>query len=88
VAEGVDALRALAAAVEAAAVHAGFAAEPKPFAAHLTLARVQPPANVRPLLAQVPPFAGTMRVGEVVLFRSHLGSGPPRYEAVERFALG
>jgi 2'-5' RNA ligase len=88
VAEGVDALRALAAEVERAAVRAGFAREPKAFAAHLTLARVQPPRDVRPVLAQVPPFGGTLCVGEVVLFRSHLGGGPPRYEAVERFALG
>jgi 2'-5' RNA ligase len=28
-----------------------------------------------------------MEVGEVVLFRSHLGAGPPRYEAIKRFDL-
>jgi 2'-5' RNA ligase len=26
--------------------------------------------------------------GELVLFRSHLGGGPPRYEAVRRVPLG
>ncbi len=81
-------LRALAAVVERAAVAAGFPAEPRPYAPHLTLARIQPPRDVRALIDSVPPFAGGMRVEEVVLFRSHLGGGPARYEAVERFALG
>ncbi|MDB4951922.1 MAG: 2,3-cyclic phosphodiesterase [Gemmatimonadetes bacterium] len=84
---GVDEMRALAARVERVAVDTGFAPERKPFSPHLTLARVQPPADVRPLLARVPPFGGAMRVRQVVLFRSMLGSGPPRYEPVERFAL-
>jgi 2'-5' RNA ligase len=88
VAEGADALRGLAGEVEQAAVRAGFAREPKPFAPHLTLARVQPPRDVRPVLAKVPPFAGRMDVEQVVLYRSQLGNGPPRYDAVERFTLG
>jgi len=34
-----------------------------------------------------PAFGGRMRVDSFVLFRSHLGGGPPRYEPLERFAL-
>ena len=84
---GVDALRALAARVEAAAVHAGFPPEPRPFAPHLTLARVQPPGDVRPVIAAVPPFGAEMRVDAVTLYRSTLGGGPPRYDVVESFPL-
>ncbi|HKP73958.1 MAG TPA: RNA 2',3'-cyclic phosphodiesterase [Longimicrobiaceae bacterium] len=83
---GGDALRALGASVEAAAVRAGFAPERKPFSPHLTLSRLDPPADVRAAL-DAPPFGGRMRVDEFVLFRSHLGGGPPRYEPLERFPL-
>jgi 2'-5' RNA ligase len=83
---GGDELRALGAAVEAAAVRAGYAPEPKPFSPHLTLSRLDPPADVRPALA-APPFGGRMRVDAFVLFRSHLGGAPPRYEPLERFPL-
>lgn len=87
VGEGAAPLRALAAEVEAAARRAGFPAEERPFAPHLTLARVQPPRDLRELLSRTPPFPGRMPVDAVVLFRSRLGGGPPRYEALERFPL-
>jgi RNA 2',3'-cyclic 3'-phosphodiesterase len=77
---GGDELRALASSVEAAAVRAGFAPEPKPFSPHLTLARIRPSADLRPLVEGAAPFGGWMRVDEFVLFRSHLGGGAPRYE--------
>lgn len=86
--EGADALRSLAAGVEAAAVRAGFTREEKPFRAHLTLARLQPPADVTPVIESVAPFDGRLAVDSVILYRSHLGGGPPRYDAVERFPLG
>lgn len=87
VAEGADALRTLAAEAETAARRAGFPAEERPFSPHLTLSRIQPPRDVRPLLERAPPFGERLRVEEVVLFRSHLGRGPARYEPVERFPL-
>jgi len=86
--EGADALRALAASVEAAAVRAGFAPEPKPFSPHLTLSRLDPPADLRRIIESAPSFTGRMRVDAFVLFRSHLGGGPPRYEPLDRFPLG
>jgi 2'-5' RNA ligase len=38
-------------------------------------------------IERVPPLDLRMRVEEVVIFRSHLGGGPARYEAIERFGL-
>lgn len=87
IAEGEAPLGALAAAVEEAACRAGFPAETRPFAAHLTLSRIRPAEDVRPLVERVPPFPERMEVDEVVLFRSHLGPSGARYEAVERFPL-
>ena len=84
---GADELRTLASSVEAAAVRAGFAPEPKPFSPHLTLARLRAPADVRPLVEDAAPFGGRMRVDAFVLFRSHLGGAAPRYEPLERFPL-
>lgn len=85
--EGADRLGALAAAAEDAARRAGFPAEERTFSAHLTLGRIRPAADVRPLVERVPPFRERVRVDGVVLFRSHLGAGGARYEAVERFPL-
>ncbi|HLL81065.1 MAG TPA: RNA 2',3'-cyclic phosphodiesterase [Longimicrobium sp.] len=85
--EGAAELKRVAALAEDAARHAGFPAEKKPFSPHLTIARLDPPRDVEAAVAAAPPFGGRMEVDGVVLFRSHLGSGPPRYEALQRFAL-
>lgn len=87
VADGLEPLGRLAEAAESAARRAGFLAERRPFRAHLTLSRLRDPADVRPLLRRLPPWDATMPVEEMVLFRSHLGGGPPRYEPVERYPL-
>jgi 2'-5' RNA ligase len=86
--EGVERMRDLARVAEAAARAAGFGAEEKSFKPHLTLSRIQPPRDVTGAIRRVPPLDLRMPVREVVVFRSHLGGGPARYEAVERFALG
>ena len=86
--EGVERLMALARIAEDAARAAGFAPEEKAFKPHLTLSRIQPPRDVTRAIGHVPPLDLRMRVEEVVVFRSHLGGGPARYEAVERFGLG
>lgn len=85
--EGVDRLQALARIAEDAARAAGFAAEEKSFKPHLTISRIQPPRNVTAEIERVPPLDLRMRVEEVVIFRSHLGGGPARYEVIERFGL-
>jgi 2'-5' RNA ligase len=85
--DGVERMKALARIAEDAARDAGFAAEEKSFKPHLTLSRIQPPRDVTRAIAGVPPLDLRMPVREVVVFRSHLGGGPARYEAVEPFAL-
>lgn len=89
--EGHEALEGLAAQVEAAMTGAGFPAEARPFAAHLTLGRVRDPRAARGLrdhLARraATPF-GRLRVGEVVLFRSRLSPAGPSYEPLESVSL-
>lgn len=86
--DGVERMKALARIAEDAARGAGFAPEEKPFKPHLTLSRIHPPRDVTRAIAGVPPLELRMPVRELVVFRSHLGGGPARYEAVERFALG
>jgi 2'-5' RNA ligase len=88
VTEGADRLRDLVAIAEDAARAAGFAPEGKPYTPHLTLSRLQPPRNVTDAIARVPALDVEMPVREIVVFRSHLGGGPARYEAIERVALG
>jgi 2'-5' RNA ligase len=78
----------LAAVVEACAQDAGFAADERPFQAHLTLSRLDPPADVGPLVAGAPPFRVVQRCDRIVLYESHLGAGPARYEALATVALG
>lgn len=86
--EGADRLRDLARIAEDAARAAGFAPESKSYRPHLTLSRIQPPRDVTRAIERVPPLDVGMRVGEIVIFRSHLGGRPARYEAIERFPLG
>lgn len=85
--DGVERMKTLARIAEDAARAAGFAAEEKPFKPHLTLSRIQPPRDVTRAIQDVPPLELRMPVREVVVFRSHLGGGPARYEAIERFGL-
>ena len=87
--EGAEACRALARAVDAALVPLGFAPEEKPFAAHLTLARVREarrgddwPAALALLEgAQWPPVA----VASLTLWRSILGASGARHEVLGEF---
>lgn len=81
-------VRALAERVEGALEAAGVPPEERPFHPHLTLSRIRPHQDVRPLVGEVGAFPLRQPVEEVVLFRSHLGRGPARYEAMERFPLG
>lgn len=72
---------------EAAAVAAGFEPEGRPFHAHLTLSRIRPPHDVRQLVDLVERVGVKLDVDAVTLYRSVLGSGPARYEVVERVEL-
>lgn len=84
---GAAELSRLAATVEQAVRRGGYPAEEKPFRAHLTLSRIQPPRSVAALVAGGARLDVRMPVDRVVLFRSHLGRGRPRYEEVAYFPL-
>lgn len=65
-----------------------FPPEKRGFTAHLTVARFNPTVKVDPdqlgrTMLEPSPF----RVGELVLFRSHLSPRGARYEPLERFPL-
>jgi 2'-5' RNA ligase len=92
--EGREALVALAAALVGELEARGFAADERPFAPHLTLARARDPRGsgdaARAVAALTPSTGafGSQRVDRLVLFRSDLGSGPPVHTPLGRFALG
>jgi RNA 2',3'-cyclic 3'-phosphodiesterase len=72
----------------AAAIHAavGWQPEKRPFLAHVTVARVRGRARADDL--RDPPALGPFAAPALTLFRSHLGSGGSRYEALARAPLG
>ncbi len=72
---------------EAAAVSAGFEPEDRPFHPHLTLSRIRPPQDLNGLISRVPRFPLTMTVDRVTLYRSDIGRGGARYEAVDEVLL-
>ncbi|MFH1330172.1 MAG: RNA 2',3'-cyclic phosphodiesterase [Actinomycetota bacterium] len=77
----------LAGVVEEAVEAAGFPPEDRPFRCHLTLSRIRPDQDVTVVLDAVPSLGLAMPVDRVVLYRSHLGPGGPRYEEIEAFPL-
>lgn len=80
------ALHALARELEQAARELGFAAEPRPYQPHLTVARARREGEAaRPAHALEGTAAGWVR--EVVLFESRLGPEGARYTALESFPL-
>ena len=84
VAGDVTALRALASTVNEAVESVGLGLEERPFRAHLTLARIRPPAAID---TETGGPGVALAVDSFVLYRSRLGSGGVRYEPLERFAL-
>jgi 2'-5' RNA ligase len=85
---GGDEMAELAALLETIVAEVGFEAQERPFAAHLTLSRLRPEQDVRPVLAAVPPFPARFTADAVVLYESHLGRRGAEYEELERFELG
>jgi RNA 2',3'-cyclic 3'-phosphodiesterase len=67
-----------------------FPPEKRPFSAHLTVARFNPPVPMREHGAELEATtigARAFRIGELVLYRSHLSPRGARYEPLERFPL-
>lgn len=90
--EGESDLIELAATVDAALADAGWSFEPKPFTAHLTLARsdgVPAAAAIgRHLADEAADMDVRFRAERIGLFESITGGGPARYEPVEIVDLG
>jgi 2'-5' RNA ligase len=87
VGRGRERLESIAARVEAAATAAGFPAETRKFAAHLTVARIRPPESVTRVLAEARAIDASMLVDEVILYRSETGGLHSRYTPIARIAL-
>jgi 2'-5' RNA ligase len=71
-----------------AALEDEFEPEKRPFHAHLTMARSDPPLKLPATYTRTPLASDPWLVDHVTLFRSHLGRPAPRYEPLERFPLG
>ncbi|HEY7563598.1 MAG TPA: RNA 2',3'-cyclic phosphodiesterase [Acidimicrobiia bacterium] len=84
-ARGIEDLSALNLVCEEACQAVGLTPEDRPFSAHLTLSRIRPNQDVRPLIEayQAAPFRWS--AGELVLFESRLRRSGPVYTAVEHF---
>lgn len=85
-------LRALAGSVSAGARKAGIDVREGRFRAHVTLARLREPADVRPLVERFASYTSPAWTADRIhLIRSYLGQGEAgraRYETVESFPLG
>jgi len=92
VSEGSEGLTTLADGLSRRAAEVGLELETRPFAAHLTIGRTDG-VRLGPTAARVlADAASAIEVGftadRVVLFRSHLGGGPARYEPLHEASLG
>jgi RNA 2',3'-cyclic 3'-phosphodiesterase len=65
-----------------------FEPEARPFHAHLTVARSDPPVVLPPGYAETPLETAPWTVRDLVLFRSHLRRPAPVYEPIVRVPLG
>ena len=70
---------------EEAALSAGLSPEERPFHPHVTLSRIRPPADVRELVEE--DLDLSWRCDRIVVYRSHLGRGPARYEPLDSVNL-
>jgi 2'-5' RNA ligase len=88
--EGESLLVQLAAAVGALLAPVGYPPEERPYHAHLTLARLKAPTDLRPVVAALGsgPVGRAWTADEVVLFRSKPARGGSEYTAWARFPLG
>lgn len=87
VTEGRGALQDLHGRVEGALERAGIEGEDRPFNPHLTISRLRPQEDVAHLVEMFEPIGGTMRVGSIDLYESHLGRGGARYRMIDSFDL-
>jgi 2'-5' RNA ligase len=92
--DGARELTALAGALDRPLERAGWPLPTRPYRAHLTVARTDAApydagaAAARALIARADGDAMRFTAGRVVLFRSHLGRGPARYEPLADIPFG
>jgi len=84
---GSDALDTLDESVDDALETVGFEPEDRPFRPHLTIARMRPPEDVRPVVRGEALPEVAMRVDRVAFYQSRLGSGGAQYEVLDEFGL-
>jgi 2'-5' RNA ligase len=90
---GRDELQALVSALDAPLARLGWPPETRPYRPHMTVARTDAPprsaaiAAAAALVAAARDWRVAFRAERVVLYRSHLGSGGPRYESVSEVVL-
>jgi len=77
----------LAATIDAALLEE-FPVEQRPFHAHLTVARSDPPVRLPPEYAETSLETDPWEIDHLVLFRSRLQRPAPRYEPLASFPLG
>lgn len=77
-----------AAAAVQGALESEFPRDRRPFSAHLTLARSDPPLVLAQDDLAVAVRSIAWRVDRIVLFRSHLRRPAPRYDALQSFRFG
>ena len=65
----------------------GTATDTRPYRAHVTVARADPPIRVPEGWTQTPVDPSPWRVGHLTVFESHLGRPHARYEVLERCPL-
>jgi 2'-5' RNA ligase len=89
---GVESLTRIARRLEDALVDAGWTRDARPFRPHLTVARSDGvragPGTASALVAAAQSFETDFAVDRLVLFESHTGGGPARYESVAERLLG
>jgi 2'-5' RNA ligase len=92
IADGAPSFAEVARRLDDALAELGWPREERPFRAHLTLARTDGvragPAAARELTAAAAGLKSTFTADRLVLFRSHLGGGPARYEHLHEARLG
>ncbi|HEY7582280.1 MAG TPA: RNA 2',3'-cyclic phosphodiesterase [Acidimicrobiia bacterium] len=87
VTEGVDRLEALNSICEEAVQGVGLAAEDRPFAAHLTLSRIRPHQDVRPVIEEYETVPVSWEADRLVLYESTLRRNGAIYTPVEEFVF-
>lgn len=91
--QGAPELGAIADALDAPLDPLGWPPDDRPYRPHLTVARLDASSPAQGLAAAEAletaaiGWRAAFRASEVVLFRSHLGGGPPRYEPLETVTL-